>query len=205
MKKIIYTIGYTGFSVDEFVELLKQKRINVVIDVRSTPYSERYSEYNKDNIEKVLKENSIYYRNYISEFGARQESPEFYTSDGYLDFELFSKSKQFHVGVNKICNSIDKGYNIVILCAEKNPIQCHRTILVARAFSDLGYDIIHLMPNNQTMTQKQVESELLNKYFPNRGQISIFSNCNMTDEECLREAYKIQNQKIGYRMDGEDE
>ena len=205
MKKLIYTIGYTGFAVNEFIELLKQKNINVVIDVRSTPYSERYAEYNKESLEKVLKENRIYYRNYVSEFGARQDSPEFYSSEGYLDFELFSKSQQFSNGVNKICNSIEQGYGIVILCAEKKPIQCHRTILVARAFSQLGYDVIHLMPSAQTMSQKQVESELLNKYFPSRGQISLFSECNMTDEECLREAYRMQNKKIGYRMDGEDE
>ena len=128
MNNIIYTIGYTGFSAYEFINVLRDREINVVIDVRSTPYSERYPDYNKENLERVLKSNQIYYRNYIKEFGARQDNRNFYSSEGYLDFEVFSKSEQFLSGVEKIENSVAKGYKIVLLCAEKKPIQCHRTI-----------------------------------------------------------------------------
>lgn len=205
MDNTIYTIGYTGFTIDGFIETLKLHQINVVIDVRSSPYSERYPDYNKNAIEPKLKENGIYYRNYVSEFGARQENVNFYSEEGCLDFALFAQSEQFLSGVEKIKNSVSKGYNIVLLCAEKEPIQCHRTILVARVFSDLGYKIIHLMPDNQTKTQKQIEQELLNKYFPNRGQMTLFSTSVMSDEKCLVEAYKIQNKKIGYRLEGEEE
>lgn len=204
IEKVIYTIGYTGFSLEEFIGILKYYTINVVIDVRSLPYSERYPDYNKNNLEKTLKNNGIYYRNYITEFGARQENTEFYSSEGILDFELFAKSEQFLKGVNKICNSVAMGYNVVLLCAEKNPIQCHRAILVSRVFSDLGYSIIHLLPNKQITTQKQIEVELLNKYFPGRDQLNLFSGSNMTDEECLAEAYRIQNKKIGYKIEEED-
>ena len=205
MENTIYTIGYTGFAIEDFIDTLKSHNINVVIDVRSSPYSERYPDYNKNAIEPKLKENGIYYRNYISEFGARQDNVKFYSDEGCLDFVLFAQSEQFLSGVEKIKNSVTKGYNIVLLCAEKEPIQCHRTILVARAFSDLGYNIVHLMPGNQTKTQKQIEQELLNKYFPNRGQMTLFTSSVMSDEECLVEAYKIQNKKIGYKLEGEEE
>ena len=204
MSNTLYTIGYTGFTVEEFITTLKHYGINVVIDVRSSPYSERYADYNKDNIEKVLKEHGIYYRNYVSEFGARQDDARFYADDGILDFELFAQSERFKSGVCKIQNSLEKGYRIVLMCAEKNPVQCHRTILVARAFSDRGYSVLHLLPEQKAITQEQIELELLNKYFPNRGQISLFSSCNMSDEECLIEAYKIQNKKIGYKVEGEE-
>jgi uncharacterized protein (DUF488 family) len=205
MNGTIYTIGYTGFYIDNFINILKSKQINVVIDVRSSPYSERYPDYNKNILEAKLKENGIFYRNYVSEFGARQENVKFYTDGRCLNFELFAQSEQFLSGVEKIKNSIAKGYKIVLLCAEKEPIQCHRTILVSRAFSDLGYNIIHLMPDDQTKTQKQIEQELLDKYFPNRGQMTLFSSSFMSDEECLVEAYKIQNKKIGYKLEGEEE
>lgn len=205
MNNIIYTIGYTGFSAYEFINVLRDREINVVIDVRSTPYSERYPDYNKENLERVLKSNRIYYRNYIKEFGARQDNRNFYSSEGYLDFEVFSKSEQFLSGVEKIENSVAKGYKIVLLCAEKKPIQCHRTILVARAFHKLGYKVIHLLPDNVTVTHKEIEIQLLNEYFPNRAQIDMFSTDVKTDEEYLNEAYKIQNKKIGYRIEDEDE
>ena len=205
MEGSIYTIGYTGFSVEELIATLHRRKINVVIDVRSSPYSERYSDYNKDSIEKALGSHGIHYRNYAHEFGARQENPAFYTNDGYLDFELFAKSEQFLSGVEKIRNSVAKGYHVVFFCAEKEPINCHRTILVARAFSNFGYPIEHLLPGGDTVTQQQIESELLQKFFPRRGQISMFSEENMTDEECLRQAYREQNKRIGYRLGGEEE
>lgn len=205
MKETIYTIGYTGFSLEEFIQELKSKGINVVIDVRSSPYSERYADYNRENLESVLATNKIYYRNYIKEFGARQDDSSFYSVKGCLDFEVFAKSKQFLSGVEKIKNSVAKGFNVVFLCAEKEPIQCHRTILVARAFHELGYNVIHIKPNDVSVNHNDIEAQLLNMYFPKRYQIDIFSSNIKTDEEYLIDAYRMQNQKIGYKIEGEEE
>ena len=205
MNETIYTIGYTGFKLKEFIQELKSKEINVVIDVRSSPYSERYADYNKEKLELELTLNEIYYRNYAKEFGARQENKVFYSADGFLDFEIFRKSEQFLSGVEKIRNSIAKGYKIAFLCAEKNPIQCHRTILVARTFYELGYNVVHLMPNGTSIKHGEIEIQLLNKYFPKRNQIDMFSETIMTTDEYLVEAYKLQNWKIGYKMEDEEE
>ncbi len=200
MNNKIYTIGYSGFSIDDFIETLKDNSINVIIDVRSMAYSERYADYNKDHLETKLKNNHIYYRNYITEFGARQENPLYYNSnEGYLDFEKFSLSAEFQLGVKKICDSLEQGYRICLMCAEKNPIQCHRTILVARSFFEKGYEIIHIIPGGNTLTQNQIEEELLRTYFPQRGQLSLFSNSNMTEKDYICEAYRMQNKKIGYK------
>lgn len=205
VKKTIFTIGYTGFKIEDFIKELKNKDINVVIDVRSSPYSERYSEYNRENLEKILHLNNIYYRNYKKEFGARQENRAFYSSDGCLDFEIFAKSEQFLSGVEKIKNSIEKGYIIAFLCAENEPIKCHRTILVARSFHELGYNVIHLKPNNVSLKHSDIENQLLDMYYPQRYQIDLFSTNNTkTDEEYLTDAYKIQNKKIGYKLEEED-
>ena len=73
-KGKVYTIGYSGFpEIDEFIAILQSFKINVLIDVRSSPYSSYYDAYNKENIEATLKKAGIYYRNYAREFGARQE------------------------------------------------------------------------------------------------------------------------------------
>ena len=204
MKPQIYTIGYTGFSIEEFIDVLQRYNINVVIDVRSFAYSERYPDYNKNVLNELLKRNKIYYRNYISEFGARQEDTKFYTSEGYLDFELFAKSKQFLSGVQRIENSVAQGYKIVFLCAEKDPTQCHRTILVSRAFSDKGYPIIHLLPNGNIETQKGIEQKWLDKFYPSRSQMDMFSG-GKSDEEYIAEIYREQNKKIGYKIEEEEE
>ena len=72
MTKTLYTIGYSGFLVEEFIDALKKNNINAVIDVRSSPYSQFFSDYNKEPLEKTLKKEGIFYRNYSKEFGARQ-------------------------------------------------------------------------------------------------------------------------------------
>ena len=97
----IYTIGYTAFSINEFIEAIKKFGISCVIDVRSSPFSNYYADYNKDTLERTLKEHNILYRNYANEFGARQTNPMFYSGD-IVDFDKFIKSAQFLEGVSKI-------------------------------------------------------------------------------------------------------
>ena len=105
MIDTIYTIGYSGFKIDDFVKTLKENGVSVVIDVRSLPYSQFYSDYNKENLSRILEVSKIYYRNYVAEFGARQENRDFYPN-GYLDFEMFARSEVFLSGFEKIKKSM---------------------------------------------------------------------------------------------------
>jgi uncharacterized protein (DUF488 family) len=67
MVNTVFTIGYSGFQLNDFVKILKDNGILLVIDVRSLPYSQHYADFNKENISKILKSSKIYYRNYASE------------------------------------------------------------------------------------------------------------------------------------------
>ncbi len=201
MIDTIYTIGYSGFKIDDFVKILKNNKVSVVIDVRSFPYSQFYSDYNKENLSKVLENAKIYYRNYVAEFGARQEERKYYPN-GYLDFEAFSKSEKFLSGFEKIEKSMQKNYIIALMCSEKDPIKCHRAIFVARAFYNAGYKVVHLLPEGKTMSQNEIEERLLNMFFPDRGQINMFTP-TLTLEEYINEAYKKQNANIGYNIEEE--
>lgn len=88
MINTIYTIGYSGFAIDDFIQILKKYEISVVIDVRSNPYSRYHLEYNKENLKKKLKQNRIYYRNYSLEFGARQSDKKYYSKEGLFKRRL---------------------------------------------------------------------------------------------------------------------
>ena len=195
----IYTIGYSGFVIDDFIKILKKHEISVVIDVRSNPYSQYHLEYNKENLKKRLKQNRIHYRNYFLEFGARQSDKKYYSKEGYLDFELFSKSENFLKGIKKIENSMKKNYVIVLMCAEKDPIICHRAIMISKIFSEKGYRVIHLLPNNVTITQKDIEDRLIKKFFPNKGQLLLFEMEEaLSEKEYIKRSYNKQNAEIGY-------
>lgn len=199
-KKIIYTIGYAGLPIDEFVELLKLHNITCLIDVRSVPQSSYYRQFDKNQLELVLSENGILYRNYASEFGARQPNREYYPC-GYLDFELFAASNQFKQGLQYIFNAINRKQRICLMCAEKDPFDCHRCILVGRELRDEGYAVVHLVGHQEVMTQEQIDKRLLDRYFPKRNQLSLFEDDNLADEDLLKKAYRKRNEDIGYKIE----
>lgn len=203
MDGTIYTIGYAGFSRDIFIQELKKYAISVLIDVRSSPFSSFHSEYNKDILEAALTKNNIYYRNYAKEFGARQDNLDLYASDGYLDFEKVAQSDDFQNGLSKLCNSIKQGYIPALMCAEINPFDCHRAILVSRAFYEYGCNVVHILPEGRTYSQSDLNKTLLDKYFPGRNQLSFFENAG--EDKLLREAYKKRNAEIAYKITEGDE
>lgn len=200
---IVYTIGYTSFNIEKFIEVLKKYKITCLIDVRSTPKSSYYKDYDDNNLMSLLKSNKILYRNYKDEFGARQENKKFYNSKGFLDFDIFSKSKQFNNGIDKIKMAQDMGYVVCLMCAEKDPINCHRTILIARNLDKRGFDVRHILATEDLCEQHQIDRRLLEKYYPNRNQISLFSENNLTNEELIEKAYQLRNEEIGFKMEEE--
>ena len=199
MQGIIYTIGYTSFSVDELVGALKEHGIGCLIDVRSVPRSSYYTDYDAPILKETLRKSGILYRNYAREFGARQEDPSLYPN-GYLDFEKFAATEPFREGIEKVDAGFLRGYRFALMCAEKDPFNCHRCILVGRKFKEHGYTVIHLEKGREE-TQEDIEKRLLDYYFPNRNQLSLFET--RSEEEFLGEAYRKRNAEIGYHIEEE--
>jgi uncharacterized protein (DUF488 family) len=194
----IFTIGYSGFLIEDFVQILRQHGISAVIDVRSNPHSGYYTDYDAERLKPKLKASGIGYRNYACEFGARQTDSAYFTSEGYLDFNLFAQSARFLEGVRKVGRGVEEGFTPALMCAEKKPAGCHRAILVSRWFHEHGYQVTHILPKGATESQEDVVCQLKDQFFPNRAQIS-FDSINLSDEDYARKAYDKANEKIGYR------
>ena len=177
----LFTIGYSNFYIEDFVRLLHDYGINYVADVRSIPYSARHRDYNKDLLKARLN---------------RQSDERFYT-EGYLDFKKFVESKQFLSGVERIEQIINSGYKVVFMCTEKEPENCHRCIMVARYFYEHGYEVKHILDENEEVLQNNVELFLINKYF---SQQTSLIDKNYSVEEMIAKSYELQNEEIGYRL-----
>ena len=195
MTSTIFTIGYAGFSVHEFVDALSFHRVSVVIDVRSVPFSRYAPKYDAPVISKRLESRNICYKHFPREFGSRQQDRNFYHHNGYMDFEKFAESSQFRNGVDKILEGMNHDYIFALMCAEKDPINCHRAILVARAFHKLKKTVIHIMPYGESIPHKELEIRLLAKYCPEMTREVLFAS------DWLSEAYRRCNEKIGWRLD----
>lgn len=198
---LLYTIGHSQHEFEYFGNLLKMYDINYLLDVRSTPYSKYAETYNKEQLSSLLCTKGITYSFMGRFFGARPDNVELYNEEGYLDFERMSYSDLFIKGMESVSLGLERGNNIVLMCTEKDPIDCHRAIMVARAFSLRGIDVKHILPSGKYQTQQELDERLLDKYFPDRAQLSIFNYDKViSDEENIKLAYRERNKEIGYHL-----
>lgn len=181
------------------IGLLNKYGIDYLLDVRSTPYSKYAEQYNKENISRELNSVNIKYSFMGKYFGARPQNIELYNDEGYLDFEKVRESQDFNKGIKNVILGLNQGHRIALMCTEKEPIDCHRAILVARAFEMQMIYAKHILLNGKILTQQQLDEQLLQKYFPDRRQLSLFTyEKQISEEEYLVEAYKKRNVEIGY-------
>lgn len=200
---IIYTIGYTAFKIEQFISVLKKYNIKCVVDVRSLAYSQYYADYNKEVLNKVLKSNGILYRNYSDEFGARQIEQCYFSPKGYLDFNKYVKSEKFDSAYKKIVAGIELGYSFVLMCAETDPIDCHRSIMLGREFYKRGFEVRNILKSGEILLQDKLEEKLLDKYFNSRDQFSLFDDIK-DEKQLIENAYNIRNEEIGYNTESEN-
>ena len=192
----LYTIGHSTYQPEHILTLLKENNINYVLDVRSNPHSKYASQFNKEVFSKTLEQVDITYAPMGKYFGARQPDKQYYPN-GYLDFELFRDSSLFKTGIENVLLGL-KSYNIALMCTEKHPFDCHRAIMVARGFELVGVDVKHILHDGSIMTQAALNQKLLEHYYPDHNQLSIFDGQDKSEEDCLLEAYRLRNKEIGY-------
>ena len=199
---LLYTIGHSRYEFEYFANLLKKFEINYLLDVRSTPYSKYAETFNREQLENSLASEGITYFFMGKFFGARPDNTDLYSKEGYLDFEKTSRSDLFITGMENVKLGLKKTLDRVLMCTEKDPIDCHRAIMVARAFSLEGIDVQHILPDGKLQTQQELDRRLLDRYFPDRTQLSLFDyNDPVNDEEIIKSAYRKRNKEIGYHLE----
>lgn len=202
----VYTIGHSAHKINYFLSILRTYNINCIIDVRSIPYSKYTPQFNEDNLKTILHNNKIHYISMGKELGARRDETDLYTLEGYLDFEKVRMSSLFIKGIERIKAGIEKGFNITLMCTEKDPIDCHRNILVARELYKQDYDVVNILDYEKIEIQSDLEKRLLDMYFPNRTQPALFCTGEWKcDKELINEAYVLRNKDIGYSIFKEKE
>jgi len=192
MNKEIFTIGYSSFSLEVFISTLKQYKIEAVADVRSQPYSQFKPEFNREVLKEVLSKNKIAYVFLGEECGARLDDPKCYIN-GKVNYDLVAQNQIFQNGLERIKKGMEK-FQIVLMCAEKDPITCHRAILVSRNLQAEGVKIKHILSNGKIENHEDSEKRLL--------MLFKFNHPDMfrSDKQRLADAYTQQGEKIAYEV-----
>lgn len=192
MTKTLFTIGYSGRSIDNLIAFLEHHKIMVLCDVRSVPYSSRNPQFNRELLKKVLKSHDIKYVFLGEELGARPKDPSCYVNGKAL-YQRIAESTLFKNGLERISLGMQKDYVLALMCAEKDPMACHRSILICRNLRDSLIDIRHIINHNTTETQADLEKRLI-------AQLKLYPDLfKDTDPNALIErAYEVQGDRMAY-------
>jgi uncharacterized protein (DUF488 family) len=143
MIKTVYTIGHSTHSIETFIGLLKAHAITALCDVRSSPYSRMNPQFNRETLKQSLKEANIKYVFLGKELGARSQDKSCYRH-GQVRYDLLAQTELFQQGIRRIEEGA-QAYRLALMCAEKEPLDCHRTILVSRRLVDDGLAVKHIL------------------------------------------------------------
>jgi uncharacterized protein (DUF488 family) len=170
----IYTIGHSNHSIETFLNLLRDLRIDVVVDVRSKPSSQVVSHFNRKPLENSLKMTGLKYLYFGKELGGKPESKEFYGADGHVLYSSIAKSPPFIQAIERLLKGV-REYRVALLCAEEDPLNCHRRLLVGRFLIEQGVNVEHIRRDGRVQSEEQLTNEEKIPY-KNENQLVLFDN-----------------------------
>ena len=186
----VFTIGHSNLEIRKFVALLKQHGVQAIADVRSSPYSQYNPQFNRELLQRALQEQGIAYVFLGEELGARRSERECYV-EGRADYELISQTPAFRRGIERVTQGAVK-MRVALMCAEKDPIECHRCILVSPHLRRQGLQVLHILSNGVVENHDQTEQRLLQLFALEEKELF------RSPDDVVAEAYKKQGEKVAY-------
>jgi len=190
LKRRVFTIGHSNHEFAKLLRLLRQHGVTAVADVRSAPYSRRYPQFSREPLEKALAEAGITYVFLGKELGARSDDPRCY-ENGSVKYDRLARTELFRSGLDRVERGIAT-HTISLLCAEKEPLDCHRTILVSRHLEARGVTVVHILEDGRLEPHAQTVARLLASL--HESDADLFRS----REQILSEAYEKWGDRIAY-------
>jgi uncharacterized protein (DUF488 family) len=204
----IFTIGHSSQPLDAFLSLLQRHAVQVIADVRSRPYSRRFPHFSGERMQASLASADMGYVFLGQELGARRDEPECYV-DGHASYDRIATLPAFAAGIERLLQGAQK-YRIALMCAEQDPLTCHRTILVCRelpkyAPQQSALSIRHILRTGEIEDQQQAEQRLVEEELGKQlrsEQTDLFAG-RSAFAQLVQQAYERRAARIAYRRDTE--
>jgi uncharacterized protein (DUF488 family) len=159
-KKPLYTIGHGNRKLDDFLVLLKDYAIEYLIDVRSQPFSKFNPQFNQNELKFFLERNGIKYVFMGDTIGGRPKDTSCYDNEGKVDYETVKLKDFFLNGIDRLKTAYSKGINVVMMCSESKPCECHRSKLIGKVLIIENIDLKHIDEKGKLKDQSTVINEL---------------------------------------------
>lgn len=151
---LIRTIGHSNHGIERFLALLRAAGTGTVVDVRSMPASRRHPQFNRAALAAALAEAGIGYEFAGDALGGRPRA------GAVADYERIAATPEFAAGLARVEAAAARA-PVALMCAEREPLDCHRVLLVARRLAERGHDLVHLMADGSAEPHARTEERLL--------------------------------------------
>jgi uncharacterized protein (DUF488 family) len=160
--------------------------------VRSQPYSRFHPQFNRENLSSELRRVGIAYVFLGDELGARSKDPACYER-GRVQYDRLAATALFQRGLDRVREGM-RSHRLALMCAEKEPLDCHRTILIARRLAAAEVAVDHILADGAIESHGAAMDRLIGKLgLPAAG---LFR----TREDMVADAYRIQGERISYSL-----
>lgn len=191
--KGLFSIGYATKPIQVFIKQLKHYNISAIADVRSVPYSKAFFDYHQDALKKTLKAENIHYVYLGDELGPRSKDESHYDDNNQIQFKRLMQSQLYLDGMDRVQQGLDKGLYIALMCAEKDPADCHRSLLIGEYLQEHHQlDLQHIQHDGSLEMHSQMQERLINIHTPS---LDLFADNKEQKElayqaQCKLKAYK---------------
>lgn len=162
MTDTLLTIGHSNHPADVFVRLLDEHAVTVLVDVRSAPYSRFHPQFNRAALAGTLAAAGIEYVFLGGALGGRPADPGLY-DDGRVRYERVASTAAFRDAVEQVAERAGRD-RLALMCAERDPLACHRTLLVAPALEERGARVAHILADGALETHGDTMDRLLARH-----------------------------------------
>jgi uncharacterized protein (DUF488 family) len=186
----VFTVGHSNHSLERFGRLLREHGISAVADVRSVPFSRSQPQFNREEVSRFLKGTRIRYVFLGRELGARSEDESCYDG-GRVLYRRLAATELFQSGLKRVLEGSER-HRIALMCAEREPLACHRTLLVARELEAAGAPVVHIHADGRIEAHASAMLRLVEDLRLSTGD--LFDS----GKDAIAKAYEEQERRIAY-------
>ncbi len=189
---MVLTVGHSNHPPDVFISLLVRHGVDEVVDVRSAPYSRYAPQFNHEALQRMLDDIGIGYTYLGGELGGRPTDRACYDADGRVQYERVAATDSFEDALRRVTRVAGEN-RVALLCTEKEPLECHRTLLVAQALAGRDVHVAHIHADGALESHDDAMSRLLHLH-----KLPLHGDMFRTRPDVIVEALGRQAQKFAY-------
>ena len=188
----VFTIGHSNHAAEVFLGLLLRHEIEEVVDVRSSPHSRYNPQFNRKTLQAALAEAGVGYGFMGVELGGRPTDPACYDSEGRVQYDRLAETDAFKEGIRQVIQRTGER-RIALMCSEKEPLDCHRTLLITRVLTARDLGIGHILADGDLESHAAAMDRLLDRFkLPRDGDMF------RSREQLIADAVSRQAGKVAY-------